>query len=251
MEPEALARKNIDLQLEECGWQVQNRDELNIYASNGVAVREFAMPGVGEADYLLYANGKAIGVVEAKPEDWTLRGVELQSGGYMGGLPESVPAFHRPLPFGYETTGTITQFTNALEPEARSREVFAFHRPEELVRLARLKPQVREALEEMPPLVEEGLWPAQIEAIRNLERSLAQNRPRSLIQMATGSGKTFTAVSAVYRLIKFAGARRVLFLVDRKNLGTRPSPNSSSTRAPTTVTPSPKSTTSSTSAPTA
>lgn len=221
MEPEALARKNIDLQLEECGWQVQNRDELNIYASKGVAVREFAMPGVGEADYLLYADGKAIGVVEAKPEEWTLRGVELQSGGYMGGLPESVPAFYRPLPFGYETTGTVTQFTNALEPEARSREVLAFHRPEELVRLARLKTQVREALEEMPPLVNEGLWPAQVEAIRNLETSLAQNRPRSLIQMATGSGKTFTAVSAVYRLIKFAGAKRVLYLVDRKNLGTQ------------------------------
>jgi type I restriction enzyme R subunit len=220
MEPEERARKNIDRELEECGWQVQNRDELNIYASKGVAVREFAMPGVGEADYLLYADGKAIGVVEAKPEDWTLKGVELQSGGYMGGLPELVPAFRRPLPFGYETTGTITQFTNALEPEARSREVFAFHRPEELVRLARLKTQVREALEEMPPLVEEGLCPAQIEAIRNLERSLAENRPRSLIQMATGSGKTFTAVSAIYRLIKFAGARRVLFLVDRKNLGT-------------------------------
>jgi type I restriction enzyme, R subunit len=221
MEPEARARKNIDLQLQECGWQLQDRDELNIYASKGVAVREFAMPGVGEADYLLYADGKAIGVVEAKPEDWTLRGVELQSGGYMGGLPESVPAFRRPLPFGYETTGTITQFTNALEPEARSREVLAFHRPEELVRLARLKTQVRRALEEMLPLMEEGLWPAQIEAIRNLEESLAQNRPRSLIQMATGSGKTFTAVSAVYRLIKFAGAKRVLFLVDRKNLGTQ------------------------------
>jgi len=73
MEPEERARKNIDSQLEECGWLVQNRDELNIYASNGVAVREFAMPGVGEADYLLYADGKAIGVVEAKPEDWTLK----------------------------------------------------------------------------------------------------------------------------------------------------------------------------------
>ncbi len=94
MEPEERARKNIDRELEECGWQVQNRGELNISASRGVAVREFAMPGVGEADYLLYADGKAIGVVEAKPEDWTLRGVELQSGGYMSGLPESVPAFH-------------------------------------------------------------------------------------------------------------------------------------------------------------
>lgn len=229
MKVEERARARIDRQLEECGWRVQDRDEMNIYAQRGVAVREFSMPGAGEADYLLYADGKAVGVVEAKPEVWTLKGVELQSGGYMSGLPKEVPAFLRPLPFGYETTGTVTQFTNSLEPEARSREVFAFHRPEELVRLVRLKTQVREGLRELPPLIEEGLWPAQVEAIINLETSLAENRPRSLIQMATGSGKTFTAVSAVYRLIKFAGANRVLFLVDRKNLGRRRSPSFSST----------------------
>ena len=87
---------------------------MNIYAGRGVAVREFAMPGAGEADYLLYADGQAIGVVEAKPEDWTLKGVELQSSGYMEGLPEEIPAHRRPLPFGYETTGERTQFTNAL-----------------------------------------------------------------------------------------------------------------------------------------
>jgi type I restriction enzyme R subunit len=221
MNPEERARAKIDLQLEECGWCVQNRDEMNIFASKGVAVREFSMSGAGEADYLLYADGKAIGVVEAKPVEWTLKGVELQSSGYMQGLPKEVPAHRRPLPFGYETTGTVTQFTNALEPEARSREVFAFHRPEELVRLARLERQTRLALAEMPPLNEEGLWPAQVEAITNLEASFSENRPRSLIQMATGSGKTFTAVSAVDRLVRFGGAKRVLFLVDRKNLGTQ------------------------------
>ena len=220
--PEERARRKIDRLLEECGWQVQDRSEMNIYAQRGVAVREFSLkPGHGEADYLLYADGKAIGVVEAKPEGWTLKGVEPQSRTYMAGLPDEVPAFVRPLPFSYETTGTLTQFTNALEPEARSREVFAFHRPEELVRLVRLRTQVREALREMPPLDTEDLWPAQIEAIENLERSLSENRSHSLIQMATGSGKTFTAVSAVYRLIKFANAKRVLFLVDRRNLGTQ------------------------------
>ncbi len=219
--PEERARVNIDRRLKECGWEVQNHKEMNIFASRGVAVREFSMPGAGEVDYLLYADGKAIGVVEAKPEGWTLKGVEPQSRGYMGGLPQSVPAHRRPLPFGYETTGAVTQFTNVLEPEARSREVFAFHRPEELVRLARLKRQIQASLQAMPPLNAEGLWPAQIEAVENLERSLAENRPRSLVQMATGSGKTFTAVSAVYRLIKFGGAKRVLFLVDRRNLGTQ------------------------------
>jgi type I restriction enzyme R subunit len=71
----------------------------------------------------------------------------------------------------------------------------------------------------LPPLKTEGLWPAQITAITNLEKSLAQDRPRALIQMATGSGKTFTAINFIYRLIKFAGTRRVLFLVDRGNLG--------------------------------
>ena len=114
MNPEERARAKIDLQLEGCGWQVQDRDRMNIYAAKGVAVREFSLPGVGEADYLLYAEGRAIGVVEAKPEEWTLKGVEPQSSGYMRGLPQEVPAHCRPLPFGYETTGKVTQFTNVL-----------------------------------------------------------------------------------------------------------------------------------------
>ena len=72
----------------------------------------------------------------------------------------------------------------------------------------------------MPSVEEKGLWPAQLKAVRNLEASLGQDKPRALIQMATGSGKTFTAVTAAYRMVKFADARRVLFLVDRANLGT-------------------------------
>src|SRR5262249_32970901 len=116
-------------------------------------------------------------------------------------------------------TGVVTQFTNGLEEDARSREVFTFHSPEELLRLVGLDEQVRTRLTQLPPLEEGRLWRVQAEAIRNLETSLAANRPRALIQMATGSGKTFTAVSFSYRLIKFAGAKRILFLVDRNNLG--------------------------------
>ena len=222
--PEARAREEIDRVLEACGWAVQDANRVNLFASEGVAVREFPMkPGYGEADYLLYARGMAVGVVEAKPVGWTLRGVEPQSGKYLDGLPDGVPAYRRPLSFSYESTGTETHFTNLLEPDARSREVFAFHRPEELARLAGLGPesQVRARLKDMPPLPTSGLWPAQVEAVTNLELSLADNRPRSLVQMATGSGKTFTAVSAAYRLVKFAGAKRVLFLVDRRSLGTQ------------------------------
>ena len=218
MTPEESARQEIDRRLAACGWIVQDRDAMHISAGPGVAIREFPLKG-GEVDYLLYAAGKAIGVVEAKPRGHTLTGVETQSAKYMAGLPPSVPTHARPLPFGYESTGAVTQFTNRLEPDARSREVFAFHRPAELLELVRLPLQLRLGLDAMPALNAEGLWPAQTFAIHNLEASLRKNHPRSLLQMATGSGKTFTAVSFVYRLIKFGGARRVLFLVDRNNLG--------------------------------
>ena len=218
MTPEELARQDIDRQLALCGWTVQSRSEMNISAATGVAVREFVML-TGEADYLLYAAGKAIGVVEAKPKGHPLIGVETQSAKYVGALPPGVPAHRSPLPFAYESTGSVTQFTNLLEPDARSRAVFTFHRPEELLRLVDLDAQVRANLRSLPPVDRSKLWEKQGTAIENLEKSLAQNSPKSLIQMATGSGKTYTAVNAAYRLIKFGGARRVLFLVDRSNLG--------------------------------
>lgn len=218
MTPEQEARLEIDRQLEQCGWLVQDFRQMNISAGQGVAVREFPLT-TGHADYMLYADGKAIGVVEAKPKGHTLTGVETQSGKYCEGLPPGLPHHHLPLPFAYESTGEVTQFTNALEVDARSRVVFTFHRPDELLRLVRLDKQLRTRLREMPPLDVGHLWRVQIESIENLETSLAANRPRALIQMATGSGKTFTAVNFCYRLIKYAEAKRILFLVDRNNLG--------------------------------
>lgn len=218
MTPEENARQKIDQQLLQCGWLVQDFRGMNISAGLGVAIREFPLKS-GFADYLLYADGRAIGVVEAKHEGHTLTGVETQSSKYTDGLPPGLPHFRLPLPFAYESTGAVTQFTNALEPDARSRPVFTFHRPEELIRLVGLDGQVRGLLRQMPPLMPGSLWQVQIDSIKNLEASLAANRPRSLIQMATGSGKTFTAVNACYRLAKFAKAKRILFLVDRNNLG--------------------------------
>jgi type I restriction enzyme R subunit len=236
--PEDQARETIDRMLELAGWSVQDFKSANIHAKRGVAIRNFPLnPGHGFADYILYVDGQAAGVIEAKKVGTTLTGVELQSGKYKDGLPESLPAWFRPLPFCYESTGVETRFTNGLDPEPRSRNVFAFHRPETLA--AWLKddtpitggkvaealvpygkpPTLRLRLKQMPPLIEGGLWTAQIRAIKNLEKSLAENRSRSVIQMATGSGKTFTAINFIYRLIKFAGSRRVLFLVDRGNLG--------------------------------
>ncbi len=133
--PEERARVNIDRLLTAAGWEVQDRGRVNLGASVGVAVREFPL-ATGEADYLLFVNRKAIGAVEAKPEGATLSGVELQSGKYSVGLPEQVPAWHRPLPFLYESTGVETFFTNRLDPQPRSRRVFAFHRPETLAEWA-------------------------------------------------------------------------------------------------------------------
>ena len=241
MTPEARARQTIDALLTAAGWHVCDVANANLRAATGVAIREFPLDaGHGFADYLLYVNGKACGVIEAKKEGATLSGVEVQSARYAQGLPASLPAWRRPLPFVFESTGVETRFTNGLDPQPRSRPVFAFFRPELLVQwLAYLPPptasntgDVNEAptflarLQQRPPLVTEWgqggahfkLWPAQIRAITHLEASLAANKPRALIQMATGSGKTFTAISAIYRLIKFGGARRVLFLVDRGNL---------------------------------
>ena len=225
--PEQRARKKIDRQLAAAGWTVQDHRDMDIHANPGVAVREYPLKWKeageakgGFADYLLYVDGRAVGVVEAKPAGHTLQGVILQSQKYTEGLHQWVPAWRRPLPFAYESTGEVTQFTNGLDPDPRSREVFTFHRPEELLRLHRLEPeQLRGMLRRLPALDRGRLWSVQFKAIRNLERSLAHGRPRSLIQMATGSGKTFTAVSACYRLLKHAKAKRILFLVDRNNLG--------------------------------
>ncbi|HEX5423086.1 MAG TPA: type I restriction-modification enzyme R subunit C-terminal domain-containing protein [Candidatus Acidoferrales bacterium] len=233
--PEAAVREAIDKLLTEAGWSVVDSNEANIHASQGVAIREFPLKSRhGFADYLLYVDGQAAGVIEAKKEGVTLSGVETQSDKYTKGLPDGLPRWHNPLPFSYQSTGTETHFTNGLDPEPRARSVFAFHTPEILAKW--LNSSLREAndaspsyhrdtgtflerMRHMPPLHEAGLWPAQIKAVQNLEQSLRDNRPRALVQMATGSGKTFTAISLIYRLISFAKARRILFLVDRGNLG--------------------------------
>lgn len=250
LSPEAEARIRIDELLGAAGWQVQDVSAVNIHDGLGVAIREFPLAsGHGFADYLLYVDGKAAGVIEAKKVGSTLTGVEIQSDKYIKGLPEGLPRWSDPLPFSYQSTGVETRFTNGLDPAPRSRNVFAFHRPELFVEWLDAafdssssvenngcdeyghslaaenyahfgQPQtLLSRLRHMPPLITAGLWTAQISAINNLEASLRDNHPRSLIQMATGSGKTFTAINFIYRLIKFAGARRVLFLVDRGNLG--------------------------------
>ncbi len=236
--PEASARESIDEALEAAGWHVQDFEKINLTAGRGIAVREFPLErGHGHADYLLYVDGRAVGVVEAKARGVALASVEVQSEKYATGLPKDLPAALRPLPFLYQSNAVETFFTNRLDPDARARRIFNFHRPETLgawlsedpplLLLKNGEPDPRSLLpstlrlrlRQMPSIPEKGLWAAQLRAVRNLEVSLYDDRPRALIQMATGSGKTVTAVTSIYRLIKFGGARRVLFLVDRANLG--------------------------------
>jgi type I restriction enzyme R subunit len=217
--PEQKARDNIDKMLELTGWKVQNKKKIDFNAGLGVAVREFDTD-VGPADYVLFVEKKAVGVVEAKPEDWgqKITTVEEQSSGYAAAKLKWVNN-KEPLPFVYESTGAITRFTDGRDPKPRSREVFSFHRPETMQEWLSKPASLRARLQTMPGLPHEGLRDCQITAIENLEESFKDDRPRALIQMATGSGKTYTAITSVYRLLKYADAKRILFLVDTKNLG--------------------------------
>jgi type I restriction enzyme R subunit len=216
--PEELARGKIDALLTAAGWSVLDKKDFNRNASLGVALREAGVSG-GEADYLLFVAGKAAGVIEAKPAGTTLSGVAEQSQGYMGELPPFYQKWSDPLRFGYESTGDETYFRDNADPKPRSRRVFAFHKPETLHGWLLEADTLRARLQAMPPLPPTRLRDCQVDAIAGLEKSLAKADPRALIQAATGAGKTYTACNFSYRLIKFARVRRVLFLVDRRNLG--------------------------------
>jgi type I restriction enzyme R subunit len=227
---EARARALIDRQLTDAGWVVQDRRGLNLFAARGVACREVVMAsGHGRADYLLYIDQRAVGVIEAKPEGTPLAGVEWQSAMYAAGLPAEVRlralTVDGRLPFVFEASGSETQFTNGYDPDARARRIFAFPQPETLAKVLRdaeadpERPTWRARVRHLPELDTSALRPAQVTAIEGIERSLAEQRfDRSLVQMATGAGKTYTAVTTAYRLLRFGGFQRVLFLVDRNNL---------------------------------
>ena len=216
--PEQQARIVIDRMLIAAGWVIQDYSNLNLRASLGVAVREFPVDN-GTADYMLFVDGKAAGVLEAKREGHTLSGVADQTGDYVVRLRANVRRWTDPLPFGFESTGKETQFIDLRDPMPRSRRIFSFFQPKTLYNWIRESSTLRLNLQHMPTLDVGNLRQCQIEAVTGLEQSLADNRPRALIQSATGSGKTYTAVTASYRLLQHGHATRILFLVDRKDLG--------------------------------
>ena len=223
--PEQIARDNIDKQLTACGWVIQSIKQINLnarlpdgQAGIGVAVKEY-LTDVGPADYVLFVEGKPCGVIEAKREEEGHRMNVHEGQGEEYANAKLRHLKNEPLPFVYISTGEITRFTDFTDPKPRAREVFSFHRPETLREWVKRDKSLRKRFSDLPSLQTEGLRDCQINAITKLETSFKENRPRALIQMATGSGKTFTAITAIYRLLKYAKAKRVLFLVDTKNLG--------------------------------
>jgi type I restriction enzyme R subunit len=217
--PEQQARDNIDKQLIACGWIIQNKRNINLSSGVGVAVREYSTE-VGPADYVLFVNKEPVGIIEAKREEAAVKFSvhEQQVEDYATAKLKYID--QKLIPFLYLSTGALTRFTDTRDPNPRYREVFTFHRPETLAKWFRKDKSLRTRMsQDFPSLDTSGLRDCQIDAINNLETSFKKNRPKALVQMATGSGKTFTAITSVYRLLKHVKAERILFIVDTKNLG--------------------------------
>ena len=219
MTPEEKARKSIDERLKQAGWVLQDLRRVNPMASLGVAVREYPT-NTGPVDYALFVAGKPVGVVEAKKDDAgeNIRVVEGQSGRYANSSFKYISVDYR-IRFAYEATGKLTRFTDYNDEKYRSRSVFSFHKPETLQALLAQADTIRNNMKRFPEFDSTGFRKCQITAIENLDRSFSENRPKALVQMATGAGKTFTAITAAYRLLKYGRMNRILVLVDTKSLG--------------------------------
>lgn len=219
MTPEQKARETIDAKLIQAGWIIKDVNNLDPTASLGVAVREFPT-STGPVDYALFVEGLPVGVIEAKKTELgeNITTVEEQSARYAHSTFKWVKVDYK-IRFVYEATAVLTRFTDYNDIKYCSRNVFSFHRPETLAALLRQPDTIRNNMKHFPTFDSTGFRKCQIRAIENLDQSFADNRPKALVQMATGAGKTFTAITAAYRLLKYGKMNRILFLVDTKGLG--------------------------------
>ncbi|WP_298496100.1 MULTISPECIES: DEAD/DEAH box helicase family protein [Helicobacter] len=226
LKPEQQAREEIDKLLSLAGFELRDFKDCTLGDSTpnvarNFAIKEFILENGTKADYMLFVAGKACGVIEAKKFSLSLSGAENQAKNYAYTLPAHIPSFQGMLPFVYVSNASEIYFTDLREPNPRARRIFAFHTPKEL--LDKLSSNsLRERIQQIPALSSQDskkLRDCQKDAIEGLEKSLKQNKQRALIQMATGAGKTFTACNFAYRLLSIAKAKRILFLVDRNNLG--------------------------------
>ncbi|MCI8867950.1 MAG: DEAD/DEAH box helicase family protein [Anaerotignum sp.] len=219
MSPEEKARFVIDEKLIQSGWIIQDVKQLDLSAGLGIAVREF-LTSTGRMDYALFVDGAPVGVVEAKRSDYgeNITAVEGQTARYAkSSFKCNVENYE--IRFAYEATDKLVRFTDYRDIKYRSRTVFSFHRPETLQALLDMPDTIRNNMKKFPPFDTTGFRDCQTRAIAKLEDSFSGNKPRALVHMATGAGKTFTAITEAYRLLKFVNMNRILFLVDTKSLG--------------------------------
>lgn len=216
MKPEEKARVKIDQMFEDAGWKVVDRDFYSPTIT-AAAIREGLLEGNREADYFLFLNGKAVGVLEAKRKevnvasDW----VSDQAVRYTRYVPKCYQAFARPLPFIYLSNGENTYFRDCRIEDSDLEEINRIHTPKEMVKML----GINDPYAGLPTLKKKGLRDCQYEAITELENSFRAGQNRALIVLATGAGKTYTACLAAYRFLAYTPMKRILFLVDRNNLG--------------------------------
>lgn len=216
MTPEEKARVKIDRLFAEAGWTVVNRDEYEP-TMNAVAVREALLKGNLEADYFLMINGKACGVLEAKREEIDVASnmVSEQVATYAKMVPDYYQAWQNPLPLLYKSNAKVVDFQDYRKSNVEWEEINRIHTPKEIVDML----GIDDPFAGLPILKSKGLRACQFEAITELEKSFRTGQNRALMVLATGAGKTYTACLAAYRMLAYTPMRRILFLVDRNNLG--------------------------------
>ena len=200
----------------DAGWQVVNRDEYEPTMS-AVAVREGLLKGNLEADYFMIINGKACGVLEAKREEVDVDSamVSEQVATYAKSVPDYYQTWQKPLPLLYKSNGKVVLFQDFRVSNTEWEEINRIHTPKEIVDML----GIDDPFAGLPVLSSKGLRACQFEAITELEKSFRTGQNRALMVLATGAGKTYTACLAAYRMLAYTPMRRVLFLVDRNNLG--------------------------------
>ena len=216
MTPEEKARVKIDQMFEDAGWKVVDRDFYSPTIT-AAAIREGLLEGNREADYFLFVCGKAVGVLEAKREEVNVASdvVCEQAIRYTRYVPQCYQAFARPLPFIYQSNGVTTYFRDCRIEDSDLEEINRIHTPKEIVKML----GIEDPYAGLPTLKKKGLRDCQYEAITELESSFRTGQNRALIVLATGAGKTYTACLAAYRFLAYTPMKRILFLVDRNNLG--------------------------------
>lgn len=216
MTPEEKARIKIDQWFVDAGWEVINRDEYEP-TSTAVAIREGLLKDNLEADYFLFINGKAVGVLEAKREETDAFSSKVceQAALYARSVPNIYQTYQKPLPFIFTSNGKELYFCDFREQDHYFKQIMTIPTPHELVK----ELGINDYFAGLPTLRKKGLRDCQYEAITELEKSFRSGQKRALMVLATGAGKTYTACLAAYRMLSYTPMRRVLFLVDRNNLG--------------------------------